>query len=47
VLFDIYQKDQEQFDGSVKRFERARSYDIIKGICVVDEKIIVLREEQP
>jgi hypothetical protein len=47
VLFDIYQKDQEQFDGSVKKFEWARSYDIIKGLCVVGEMIVVLREEQP
>jgi hypothetical protein len=36
-----------KFDGSVKKFEWARSYDIIKGLCVVGEMIVVLREEQP
>ncbi len=47
VLFDIYQKDQVQFDGSIKKFEWARTYDIAKWICIVDDRILILREQQP
>jgi len=45
--FAVYQKEVEQFDGSFKTFEWVRSYDTVKALCVVDEKIIVLHTEMP
>lgn len=45
--FALYQKDTEQFDGSVKTFEWVRAYDVVKSICVVDDKIIVLDTYMP
>lgn len=46
-LFEVYTKEQEQFNGSFKTFERVRTYDIAKAICIVDDEIIVLHEEKP
>ena len=47
ILFDVYQKEIEQFDGSVKTFEWMRWYDVVKALCVVDGKILTTSEEQP
>jgi ADP-ribose pyrophosphatase YjhB (NUDIX family) len=47
VLFDVYQKDVEQFDGKKKTFEWVRWIDAVKAICVVDENILILHEQQP
>lgn len=47
VLFDVYQKDVKQFDGSIKTFERVKCFDIVKAICIVEDKIIILHELQP
>ena len=47
VMFDVYQWEQAMFDGSKQTFEmmaRAPSTDVI---AVVDNKIIVLMQEQP
>lgn len=46
-LFEVYTKEQEQFDGSYKTFERVRAYDTAKAICVVDDKILIERVEMP
>ncbi len=46
-FFEVYEKEVKQFDGSYKTFERVRSYDTAKAICVVDDKIIIEHEEQP
>lgn len=45
--FEVYQKEVEQFDGTYKTFEWVRAYDIAKAICIVDDKIIIQREEWP
>jgi ADP-ribose pyrophosphatase len=47
LLFDVYQKDIEQFDGSIKKFERARLYDVVKVLCVINDTIIIIDENQP
>lgn len=47
VIFDVYQWDQEQFDGSMALFERIRRADTVLAICIVDGKIIVQQDEQP
>jgi ADP-ribose pyrophosphatase YjhB (NUDIX family) len=47
ILFDVYQKDVEQFDGSTKKFERVRWYDVVKALCMVGENILVIEEDQP
>lgn len=46
-IFDVYQWQQELFDGSSATFEMLRRPDTVTVICVVDGKIIVLDEEQP
>lgn len=46
-LFEVYQKEVEQFDGSYKTFEWVRSYDIAKAVCIVDDKIIIQHELWP
>ena len=48
VVFDIYQWEQEMFDGSVEIFERTKRPDTVNVIPItIDGKIIVLEEEQP
>ncbi|MDQ5962223.1 MAG: ADP-ribose pyrophosphatase [Patescibacteria group bacterium] len=47
ALHDIYQWDQEMFDGSTAVFEAIRKRDGITVVAVVGENIIVNREEQP
>lgn len=47
ILFDVYQKEVQQFDGSHKLFEWVRSYDIVKAIIVDGEKICIALDEQP
>lgn len=47
VIYDVYQWQQELFDGSKATFEMLRRPDAITAICVVDGKILVINEEQP
>lgn len=47
VIFDVYQWDQEMFDGSVETFEMARRTDMVDTIAIKDGKFAVVREEQP
>ncbi|HSE29888.1 MAG TPA: NUDIX domain-containing protein [Candidatus Saccharimonadales bacterium] len=46
-IFDVYQWDQEMFDGSTQVFERLKRPDTTKVFVVQNEKVIVLQEEQP
>lgn len=47
-LFDVYQWDQEMFDGSTETFEMLKRPDTVIVLGVVDNgKIIVNDEEQP
>lgn len=47
MIFDTYQWQQELFDGSEHTFEMLKRTDTVQVICVVDDKIIVLEDEQP
>ena len=47
VIFDVYQWQQEMFDGSKQTFERLRRPGTVVVIPVVGEKILLSREEQP
>lgn len=47
VIFDVYQWQQEMFDGSLETFEMIGGTDILKVFAIVDGKLVVLSEEQP
>ena len=47
VLFDIYQWQQKMFDGSETTFEMLKRTPTIDIIALVDDKIIILQQEQP
>lgn len=48
ILFDVYQWDQEMFDGTTAVFEKLVRNDSVTLIAVtVDKKIILQHEEQP
>lgn len=47
VIFDVYQWNQEQFDGSMALFERIKRIDTVLAICIVDGKIVLQEDEQP
>lgn len=47
-LFDAYQWKQEQFDGSVKTFEKLKRPDTVCVVPVVaGRKVVILEDEQP
>jgi ADP-ribose pyrophosphatase len=46
-IFSVYQWPQTLFDGSVATFEMLKRPDTTSVMCLVDDKIIVLDEEQP
>lgn len=47
IVFDVYQWEQELYDGSHAKFEMLKRVDTVSAICVVDDRIVVLDEEQP
>ncbi len=47
IIFNTYQWEQEQFDGTFKTFEAVERPDTVVVIPIVDNKIIILDEEQP
>jgi ADP-ribose pyrophosphatase len=48
VLFDVYQWEQELYDGSTAVFERLVGNDIAKVIPVLpDGSILIVKDEQP
>ncbi|MFA5946621.1 MAG: NUDIX hydrolase [Patescibacteria group bacterium] len=47
VIFDVYQWEQEMFDGSMATFERLKRPATIQVIPVMGDKIILAREQQP
>jgi len=46
-IFEVYQWDQELFDGSKAVFERVKRPDTVAVIPVVKGKILIADEEQP
>lgn len=48
IIFDVYQWEQELFDGTTQTFEKLARADTGEAIAVTkDKKIIVLKQEQP
>lgn len=47
VLHDVYQWDQEMFDGTFSTFEALRKRDAVTVVAVVGDKVIINNEEQP
>lgn len=47
ILFDVYQWQQKQFDGTVKTFEMLKRPDSVHAICIIKDKILITQEEQP
>jgi ADP-ribose pyrophosphatase len=47
VIFEVWQWEQEEYDGTMKRYERLRRRDTGTAIPVVGDNILVERQEQP
>lgn len=47
VLYDVYQWEQEMFDGTYRSFEGVRRPDVVATVGVVDDSIIVVHDTQP
>lgn len=47
ILFDVYQWQQEMFDGSSATFEMMKRPDTIVVIPVQGDKLVVVEQEQP
>lgn len=47
IMFNVYQRQQEQFDGSFKTFECAERDNIVKSIPIIWDNILISRDEQP
>ena len=47
VVFSVFQWPQELYDGNSATFEMLRRADTVKAICVTDDGILVLEDEQP
>lgn len=47
VIFDVYQWEQEMFDGSKQIFEMLKRPDTVEVITVVGDKILLGEQEQP
>lgn len=46
-IFDVYQWPQPLFDGSTATFEMLRRPDTVLMICIKDDQLIFIREQQP
>ncbi len=46
-IFDIYQWPQKMFDGSIETYEMIRRNGTIEVIPVMDNKIVLIYEQQP
>jgi ADP-ribose pyrophosphatase len=46
-IFDVYQWEQELFDGTKKTFERLKRVDTASILAIVDGKVILQEQEQP
>lgn len=47
VRFDTYQWQQKQFDGSMATYEIVKRNDTVIIIPVIDDEIVVVKEQQP
>lgn len=47
IIYDTYQWPQLLFDGSKATFEMLKRPDTVSVVCVTDNKILVINDEQP
>ena len=47
VVFDVYQWEQEMYDGTHETFEMLKRADTAEVIAVKDDKILIQDQEQP
>lgn len=47
MIFDVYQWPQELYDGTMHTFEMLKRTDTVNAICIVDDQVLVLDDEQP
>lgn len=47
IRFDIYQREQKQFDGSYRTFECVKRFDSVQGVLIDWDKICIPEEIQP
>lgn len=48
VIFDVYEWEQEQFDGSTQTFEKIRRPDTVVVFAVLDDgRILLTKQQQP
>lgn len=47
VIFDVYQWEQEMFDGSKQTFEMAKRPDTVEVIAMQGDKVLIAEQEQP
>lgn len=47
IIVDVYQREQEMFDGSTRTFELAKRPDSVFCVPVFWDKICMVREQQP
>jgi ADP-ribose pyrophosphatase YjhB (NUDIX family) len=47
ILFDVYQWNQKQYDGSHKIFEMLKREDTIQVVAVKDDKLVLIKDQQP
>jgi ADP-ribose pyrophosphatase len=47
ILFDVYQWEQEQFDGTIRTFEMISRKHSVDIIATIGKDIVVLEQEQP
>jgi ADP-ribose pyrophosphatase len=47
IIFNVYQWQQKRFDGSLSIWEMLKRPDTTQAICIVDDMILTLDEEQP
>lgn len=47
VIYDVYQWQQPLYDGTKKTFEMLKRADTVGAVCIVNDRIIILEDEQP
>lgn len=47
IIFDVYQWQQEKFDGSFATYEMIKRPDTVNVLAIKGDKIVIIRDEQP
>ena len=47
IIYDVYQWQQEMFDGTYKTFEMLKRPSTVQVLAVKNDKIVILDQEQP